>query len=112
MLGSALTEMLSLFIINAINEKCKQPQQIGKNLMLVLSIPNFMSIFVRKMGVLSTGVTEVHFATNANFKKKMWKMMSSLEVMFSVVQLSRSNLLLNIQWLLQKLVGIPNLTKF
>lgn len=29
-LGSALTEMLSLFIINAINEKCKQPQQIGK----------------------------------------------------------------------------------
>lgn len=80
--------------------------------MLVLSIPNFMSIFVSKMGVLSTGVTEVHFATNANFKKKMWKMMSSPEVMFSVVQLSRSNLLLNIQWLPHKLVGIPSLTKF
>lgn len=45
------------------NEKCKQPQQIGEeNLMLVLSIPNF--IFVGKMTVLSVGVTEVHIATN------------------------------------------------
>lgn len=48
---SSCTQMLSLFIMNEMNEKYKQPQQSGReNLMLVLSIPNFTLIFVVKYG--------------------------------------------------------------